>query len=554
MKRVILATLAAFAAVLSFMLWPAWRYNPDVSHGLFMPVVFIFLIHHSRTAGPRRYLPSGAGVLAATSALALAGLGLLFLGGLYAAAVDWSNALVGFLLAASLSCLLLAALVSFADERVRWIPFNWTALVAAGLWPLSAPIPPGTYTRLTVGLQLWVSSGVLHALHLLGVVAFRQGNIIQLSTASVGVEEACSGVRSLVSCVFVGIFFSACLVSRPWARALIIALAAPLALGMNFFRSLMLTLLANSGVDIAGTWHDATGFAVLGLTAVLLASLALLLERGVAKEKGSAGASPGGVPRSTGRSRVLAGNLDDGRQDPSPARPMRDSAAASACATFSSQRVLAVVLALASALIVLFYVNTHPGVRRDAPVPDLWTMMPESQPGWTVTTIDYLNDFRDVLQTDVLAQRTYTRDGPDGQLQVTLYAAYWRPGQASVSLVATHAPDACWPGAGWVLQPLPQSQEAVAAGGRNLATAEYRLFTSPHTPQYVWFWHLYDGQPIAYINPYSLGRLLHIAWLYGFRHDGDQMFVRVSSNRPWAEFAKEAFLQQFFTRLQPLGL
>jgi len=290
MKRVILATLAAFAAVLSFMLWPAWRYNPDVSHGLFMPVVFIFLIHHSRTAGPRRYLPSGAGVLAATSALALAGLGLLFLGGLYAAAVDWSNALVGFLLAASLSCLLLAALVSFADERVRWIPFNWTALVAAGLWPLSAPIPPGTYTRLTVGLQLWVSSGVLHALHLLGVVAFRQGNIIQLSTASVGVEEACSGVRSLVSCVFVGIFFSACLVSRPWARALIIALAAPLALGMNFFRSLMLTLLANSGVDIAGTWHDATGFAVLGLTAVLLASLALLLERGVAKEKGSAGA------------------------------------------------------------------------------------------------------------------------------------------------------------------------------------------------------------------------------------------------------------------------
>ena len=67
MKRVILATLAAFAAVLSFMLWPAWRYNPDVSHGLFMPVVFIFLIHHSRTAGPRRYLPSGAGVLAASS-------------------------------------------------------------------------------------------------------------------------------------------------------------------------------------------------------------------------------------------------------------------------------------------------------------------------------------------------------------------------------------------------------------------------------------------------------------------------------------------------------
>jgi len=531
----ILLTLGCFAALLSILLWPAWRHNPDVSHGLFMPVVFIFLIYHARSAGPRRYLHDGGRTFAATAALAAAGLALLFVGGLYAAAVDWSNALVAFLLATALSLLLGGALVVFADDRVRWIPFNWTACVAAGLWPLSAPIPPGTYTRLTVGLQIWVSDAVVHTLHAFGVVAFQQGNVIQLATAAVGVEEACSGVRSLVSCVFVGIFFSASLVSRPRARALIIALAAPLALGMNFIRSLTLTLLANSGVDIAGTWHDATGYAVLGITAALLAGLALSLERGTRRT------SPADDQRSMGF-QPMSSN-DHGLE-----------AHATSRAAVVGPRILAAALALSSILIVVFYANTRPAVHRDAPVPDLWAILPESSPGWTVTTSTDLYQFSDLLQTDVLAQRTYRRDRPEGALEVILYTAYWRPGQASVSLVATHTPEACWPGSGWVQQPLPQLHEPLAVGGRNLADAQAGLFTSESGSQYVWFWHLYDGQPIRFINPYSLRRLLHIAFLYGFRHEGDQVFVRVSSNRPWAEFANEPFLRQFFAKLQPLGL
>src|SRR5690606_39079118 len=140
---------------------------------------------------------------------------------------------------------------------------------------LTTPLPPGTYSRLTLSLQLLVSEGVLRMLHLLGIAAIRHGNIIDLAHTSVGVEEACSGIRSLISCVFAGMFFSATLVRRPWARAWILALAAPIALAMNFVRSLGLTLLAYKGVDISGAWHDLTGFAVLGVTAVMLGGLAL---------------------------------------------------------------------------------------------------------------------------------------------------------------------------------------------------------------------------------------------------------------------------------------
>ncbi len=244
--------LAGLTAALCLLLWPHWLHNPDLSHGLFMPVIFLLLLRESRH-GTARFLPAGPRGTAALIACLLAGLLALAAGGLYAAALGWSHDLVGFTLTFALVLLLAAGLLVFSQDTVRWMPFNWSAVTALALWLLCAPIPPGTYTRLTLGLQLLVTESVLGALHLLGIAAVRHGNILELASASVGIEEACSGVRSLISCVFAGLFFSASLVRRPWARLLVIGLSVPLALGMNFIRSLTLTLLANSGVKIAGT-------------------------------------------------------------------------------------------------------------------------------------------------------------------------------------------------------------------------------------------------------------------------------------------------------------
>ncbi|MBI2497404.1 MAG: exosortase/archaeosortase family protein, partial [Opitutae bacterium] len=141
-----------------------------------------------------------------------------------------------------------------------------------------------------------MTGSVLQTLHLFGVPARQHGNIIELAVTSVGVEEACSGVRSLLSCVYAGFFFAAWQVRRPGGRLLLIVTAPLLALGMNFLRSLTLTLLANSGREIAGFWHDATGFAILGVTALVLAGLALLLETGPAGAAPPGIAPPAGAP------------------------------------------------------------------------------------------------------------------------------------------------------------------------------------------------------------------------------------------------------------------
>jgi len=41
---------------------------------------------------------------------------------------------------------------------------------------------------------------------------------------------------------------------------------------------------------------------------------------------------------------------------------------------------------------------------------------------------------------------------------------------------------------------------------------------------------------------------------YGFRKDGSQLFVRISSNHPWSDLANELLLTEIFGRLQALGL
>ena len=515
-----IALAAVLAAAFSIHMWPEWLHNPDLSHGLFTPVLFILLLRESRRIGTDRLLQENNTLRIARAASLTLGLTLVAIAGLYAAAIDWSHSLVSLSLALALGFLLFAALLWLSTDRIRALPFNWTTLVAVALWPLCAPVPPGTYSRLTLQLQFWVTDIVLGSLHLLGIPATTSGNIIQLAHTSVGVEEACSGVRSLVSCIVAAVFFSAALVRRPWARVLLIALAPLLAFGMNILRSLTLTLLANAGIDIRGGWHDFTGFAVLGVTAALLGGLAVWLE--------------------------------DSRPAPSGDATVPAAPAAS--------RPWGLLSAYAVALLMLgfFIFNTHGPARASVPPPDLEALLPRQASGWDIVRTDDLYRFTPVLETEHLVQRSYLRrkSTPEGErpLVITVYVAYWAPGQVPVSLVASHTPDACWPGGGWEPEPVEPAPTPFLTGNHVVSTPEYRLFTNSGVHQNVWFWHLYDGRSIAQADPRSAVALMKLALTYGFRTHGEQLFVRVSSNRPWSEVGDEPLVTEILSRLQPHGL
>jgi len=513
----LVAPLALFTLALVWRLWPEWSHNPDLSHGFFVPILVGLLLWEGARNGTQRWLPHGRWTAAAVIACVVGALFLFIMAGLLAATVGWGHALVLFVLSAAVMLCWLGALLALSSDRVKRLPFNWTTLTAVGLWLLAAPIPDGTYRRITLSLQHAITSGVLHSLHLLGIPARQMGNIIELATTSVGVEEACSGIRSLVSCLCAGFFFAAWLLHGAHRRVFLILFAPLLAVVMNFGRSLTLTLLANAGIDIGGFWHDATGFAVLGLTAAALAIIANALETPF-------------VP-------VRAPTIDARAM---PRTPFLG---------FAGVSLLAVGLAV-------FFSSFHraPSGVATTPHSQIAKLIPENFEGWRAYTPQDLYRFTAQLQTQQLAERTFFRETPDGPLQITLYVAHWEAGQASVSMVASHTPDACWPGNGWDAGPVTAPQIALELDGRRYPVAEHRFFTHGTTPQHVWFWHIYNDRVINYRDPYSVRALLEIAWHFGFRREGSQYFVRLSSNQPWEKIAREPLVRELFTRLAPTGL
>jgi exosortase/archaeosortase family protein len=159
-----------------------------------------------------------------------------------------------------------------SDARLRATAlFLFPALV----WILSAPLVTAVENSLSLFLLRRVVSVVSTLFGLLGYPLIQEGNVLVLPHGRVGVADACSGIRSLTACLFAGSFLAAVFLDRFWKKALLVTVALCLAFLTNLLRSLFLTAWAYAyGSDaIEGRLHDATGYAVLGLTCLCLFGL-----------------------------------------------------------------------------------------------------------------------------------------------------------------------------------------------------------------------------------------------------------------------------------------
>jgi exosortase len=532
--------VAAGLVAWAWRMWPEWREDPDLSHGFLALPLLGMLLQRARASAADECRCSGGRAelwrvtLVGLLVAALPGVALLAV--VYAVALGWSATptlfLLGVLAAAGAALFLALA----AGLEPGWIRPCWPAAVIPLVLLLSSPLPPGSYERLTLGLQEMITGGVLEALRLIGVPALRAGNVIQLGSTSVGVEEACSGVRSLVSCVLAGLVLSALMLRSPRRRVCLVLVAAPLALASNFARSLALTLLAHSGVEIAGAWHDGLGFAVLGVTTGLLLWLAVTLEAAEASA-----------------SRIESGAHGLGGREWADRGPSRSL----------GLEVGVARAGLVSALVALGMLGfaAGRGAQGDAvgaSVPALGELLP-SEPeaaGWEVLTRGDLDQFAGVLRTSHLLERVYRREDGAGRLvQISVYVAWWGAGQASVSTVAAHTPEACWPGAGWTPVASGSARRSLPlADGREVADAEQRAFIRAEYPQQVWFWHLVGGEPFRAFEPRSWRDQLEVFFAEGTRGEREQVFVRISSNRDWEVLAEEPLVAELLGGLAELGV
>jgi len=118
-------------------------------------------------------------------------------------------------------------------------------------------------------------------LRFLGYPATIAGRIIQIGDQTVGVDEACSGIRSLQALGMVALFVGEYFMLTVVRRCALLVLTLAVVIVFNVARSLTLTLVVLSGGQEAyQKWHDPTGYVSFLASLLVLYFAADLLARG----------------------------------------------------------------------------------------------------------------------------------------------------------------------------------------------------------------------------------------------------------------------------------
>jgi exosortase len=227
-------------------------------------------------------------------------------------------------------CLLLVPLLLLAEASPEWRLIGWgLALVAEGTafllllvrggWPwvrhfsfpllfilVAVPWPTSLELKMMLPMMHQDAAASVDLLRWCGVPAIQRQNVIDLPAGSVGVDEACSGIRSLQTSLMIALFVGDWLRLRVGRRVVLLAASVALTYGLNILRTLLLVSLSNQdGAAALTRWHDAAGLAILALSLAGLWGLAILLREDAGRD-GLRPASAPGEPAPWPRAGLIA--------------------------------------------------------------------------------------------------------------------------------------------------------------------------------------------------------------------------------------------------------
>jgi exosortase len=163
---------------------------------------------------------------------------------------------------------------------------------------LMVPLPQSVVNTIAFPLQLIAAKAAVLSLQQLGIPALVEGNIIHLAHAELFVHEACSGLRSLMALITLGVVFAHFFKRGVlWIQILLVASTIPIAIAVNSFRVALTGFLAHQfGQEAAGgVIHDFQGVITFGMAFFILLGEGRLIEIGLARA-GYPGSTGGGEP------------------------------------------------------------------------------------------------------------------------------------------------------------------------------------------------------------------------------------------------------------------
>lgn len=249
---------AALFALLFLPLTPEliheWSTNPYYSHGFLIPLLSAYFLWIRR----REIAATPVSVSAAGVAIVAAGTVLFILARM---SFQFFFQCVGL-------CIVLLGLVfaHLGPQIARAVAFPYAYLY------FMIPMPQIAYETMTFHLRLFSTQVSFLIIRLFGIPATRDGNIINLQTATLIVGNPCSGLRGLISFVVGSLAIGFLFQKKLSNRVILVVFSVILAMAMNILRLVVLAVLAHAMrlEKIPVSVHDAEGMILLVIGLLIL--------------------------------------------------------------------------------------------------------------------------------------------------------------------------------------------------------------------------------------------------------------------------------------------
>jgi exosortase A len=232
-----------------------WAVDDNYSHGfVVVPIATYFAWERRRQLAALARRPASTGLLILLGSVAVLGAGVLG-AELFLTRIALIGSLAGVIL----------FLLGWAHLKALAFPLGFLLLMI--------PLPAIIFNQIAFPLQLVASRVGQEVLSLWGIPVLREGNVIVLATTTLEVAEACSGIRSLVSLLTLGIVYGYFTDPRAVVRLAIALTSVPVAIAANGLRVAGTGIAAHYyGLQMAtGFFHTFSGWLVF------VVSLAMLL-------------------------------------------------------------------------------------------------------------------------------------------------------------------------------------------------------------------------------------------------------------------------------------
>src|SRR5690242_17912440 len=251
----LIAALGLLWAELVAQLKGEWWLNPQYNYGLIVPFLLVYLLWRRWPSRPSPTQPSSR----ALPILVVVGGALLFLPIRLIAEANPDWRFLSLVLALDVIAISLALVyLNGGGGWLKHFAFPFLFFLVAVPWPVRLE-------QLVIqDLMRAVTAINVIFLQLAGIPALQHGNVIEVGTGFIGIEEACSGVRSIQATLMISLFLGELYSFTASRRLLLVVIGAALAFVCNIARTAILVWVGtHQGLGGIEKWHDPAGLTIL---------------------------------------------------------------------------------------------------------------------------------------------------------------------------------------------------------------------------------------------------------------------------------------------------